>query len=85
MKLYFRDRDWIDRDWLADPLRIALRHAQVPFDDIRLDLDDFERMRDDNLFEGGMLPMLDMFGRRLNQSQSILRYLGRKYDFYPQD
>jgi glutathione S-transferase len=42
-------------------------------------------MKEKNEFEFGQLPVLEDHGRLLGESQSILRYIGKKYDYYPSD
>jgi hypothetical protein len=49
MKLYY-----FDNYGFAEPIRMALNWARVPFEDIRLAEDEFRRLRDErDIFEFG--------------------------------
>lgn len=49
---------------------------------------DWEQLKSEEIyqnFEFGQLPVLEMNGEYFAQTHSILRLLGKLYDFYPED
>ena len=71
----------------AEPARILLHLAKAEFEDVRLQREDWPTYRTEHAdeIEFGQLPVLYHDGKQINQSQSIVRYLGRTYGFYPTD
>ena len=70
----------------AEPIRLLLNHAKVPFEDVRVQGEDFAKLKgDSNKLEFGQLPVLEHDGRFLSQSAAILRYLGAQHGYYPSD
>ena len=71
--------------------RAALRHAKVPFDDIRLAFPVFAEMRDKQggynpKIPLGQLPVLELpSGQTFPQSAAIARWAAKKSDLYPKD
>ena len=81
MKLHY-----FDIHGRAEPIRLLLKHAQIPFEDIRFQQADWPPLKESGKFEFKQVPVLELEnGTRLSQSISILRYLGRSYGYYPQD
>ena len=80
MKLYY-----FDIYGRAEPLRILLWHAKAEFEDVRIKGEEWPKLRADNpeKFEFGQLPMLEVDGVFLSQSNSLLRYLGKRFGYYP--
>ena len=69
----------------AEAIRMLLNHAKVDFDNVYLDKDAFEKLRDDGKLEFGQVPLVEVGGKLYVQSVSILNYLGRKFGYYPED
>jgi len=68
---------YFDIRGLAEPIRLTFAQAGVDFEDERLKHDDWPKHKETMPF--GQLPVLEVDGKRLTQSMSILRYIGRKY------
>merc|ERR1712060_592180 len=73
----------------AEPIRMLLSHAGVPFEDKRLSLTDrtdLNRMKQSGELPGGQVPVwIDEKGRTLNQTNALLIMLGKKYGYYGKD
>ena len=67
----------------GEPIRIAFHAAGVAFDDHRISFDKFMETRGDMRFT--CAPELDIDGVTVTQSNSILRYVGKMADLYPED
>ena len=80
MKLYY-----FDIFGRAEPIRILLTHSKSEWQDVRFDYKTFSELKAQDLFEFDQVPMLEMDGEKFSQSYSILRLLGRKYGYYPED
>ena len=78
MKLYY-----FDVMGRGEAIRMALTHAKVDFEDIRLDKEKFTKLKesDPSLFEFNVMPVLEDDGKKLSQSLAILRYVGNKYGY----
>lgn len=76
MKLYY-----FDVPARGEAIRMLLRHAQVPFEDVRVTFADWPKLK--NTFEGKQLPVLEFEGKRYAQSKAILEFLGAKYGYLP--
>jgi glutathione S-transferase len=57
--------------------------AGIPFEDDRVSPSDWERRKPDTPF--GALPVLEVDGQTLAQSNAINRYVGKLADLYPTD
>lgn len=67
----------------GEPARIALSIAQIPFTDERVQYKDWMAMKPRTLL-GGM-PILEVDGREITQSNAINRWAGRLAGLYPED
>ena len=72
----------------AEPIRILLNHAKVPFEDFRIPYPEWSTYKPK--FEFGQVPALeitDADGKvtQYTQTISILRYLSIKHGYYPTD
>jgi glutathione S-transferase len=63
--------------------RLALTVAGLPFEDIRLSREQWAALKPKTPF--GALPLLDIDGKKLAQSNAILGYIGRTHGLYPAD
>ena len=81
MKLYY-----FDITGLAEPIRLLLYHAKVPFEDIRMKREEWPSKKNDPLFEFHSMPVLVLpDGTKITQSNAIMEYLGSKYGYLPTD
>jgi glutathione S-transferase len=68
----------------AEPIRMLLKHAKIPFIDHRITKEEFSKLKSEGVLPAGQVPvMTDQDGRIYNQSGAILRSLGLKYGYYP--
>jgi len=67
----------------GEPVRITMRAAGVDFVDDRLTFAQFGEMRKDARF--GALPVLDIDGVQVTQSNAMCRYFGKMAGLYPDD
>ena len=63
----------------GEAIRLLLRHANVPFEDVRIKFEEWPKMKEQ--FELQQLPVLECHGKRLTQSYAILLYLGRLHGY----
>lgn len=79
MKLHY-----FDSGGRAAPIRIALKVAKMPFDDIRHTREDLAKLKDK--FPLGQVPVLELDdGTMLNQSDAILEFVADKAGITPSD
>lgn len=71
----------------GEAIRLACAYGNIPLEDIRLSVDQFQDLKNDGKLSFGQLPALDVdFGRFiLFQSAAIMRYIGRFAGLYPLD
>ena len=71
----------------AEPVRIALCLAKLPFEDRRLKFPEFAAMRAAGEFPLNSLPVLEVDGRAMVQTAAMLRFVARfaGTDLYPAD
>lgn len=74
---------YFDIKGLAEPIRLAFTIGQVPFEDIRVTKDEWAAKKATMPF--AQLPILEVDGKIICQSQSILRYAGKLSGTYPKD
>ena len=67
----------------GEPARLALSIGGIPFEDDRVAPSDWQRRKSDTPF--GALPVLDVDGQTLAESNAINRYVGTLTDLYPSD
>ncbi len=72
----------------AEPIRLLLNHAKVPFEDCRIPFPDWPANK--GKFEFGQMPALEIIDENGNtktytQTISILRYLSIRHGYYPLD
>ncbi|KAH7730626.1 Protein GST-6 [Aphelenchoides avenae] len=62
---------------LAEASRMVLTYAGEPFEDVRLTMDEWSAIKPKT--PHGKIPLLELDGKVLGQSQAIARYLARKF------
>jgi glutathione S-transferase len=67
----------------AEPTRLALHIGGVPFEDVRIPMDQWPAMKAQTRFQH--LPVLEVDGEQLGQSYAILMFAGRLTGLVPQD
>jgi glutathione S-transferase len=67
----------------GEPARLALFIGGVPFEDQRIGVKDWPTFRDKTPFLA--MPILEVDGKPVTQSNSILRYAGKLIGLYPKD
>jgi len=67
----------------GEPARIALSIGGIPFEDDRVAFTDWEHRKEATPFGG--LPVLEVEGKTVSQSNAINRYVGKLSDLYPSD
>jgi len=67
----------------GEPARLALSIGGIVFEDDRVAFTDWERRKPDTPFGG--LPVLEVDGQIVAQSNAINRYVGKLADLYPSD
>lgn len=67
----------------AEPVRIAFHAAGIEFDDIRISFPEFMEQRQGMRFN--CLPVLEIDGVIVTQSNAMCRFTGKKAGLYPED
>jgi len=67
----------------AEPIRIAFHAAGIGFEDNRLSFPEFVEMRGSTRFNA--LPVLEIDGAPVTQSNALSRYVGKMANLYPDD
>ena len=67
----------------GEPIRIALHAAGIAFEDNRLSFAQFSAMRQDTRFNA--VPVLEIDGVAVTQSNALCRYVGKLAGLYPAD
>lgn len=68
---------YFDSPGRAEPIRVALFLAKLPFEDRRLKFPEFATLKEQGAFPLGSVPMLEIDGRPIVQTAAILRYVAR--------
>jgi len=74
---------YFDLGAVAEPIRLLLKAANVPFEDERIALADWEQNKP--RFPVGQVPILAVDGKELTQSYAIIRYLAKQHGFATSD
>ena len=76
---------YFDAPGRAEPIRVALYLAKLPFEDRRLGFPEFAALREQGGLPLGSVPVLAVDGRPIVQTGAILRYVARlgQTDLYP--
>ena len=70
----------------CEAIRMLLHKAGVQFEDVHITIEQLTEMRESGALPAGcQVPFFEYQGRTLNQSNAILRMLGRQHNFYPRD
>lgn len=67
----------------AEPIRIALHAAGIDFEDNRISFAEFAEMRSGTRFNS--VPVLEIDGAQITQSNALCRYIGKMAGLYPGD
>lgn len=67
----------------GEPARLALHVGGVAFEDRRINPNDWPALRDKMPFQA--MPVLDVEGKSITQSNTINRYVGKLAGLYPKD
>ncbi len=67
----------------GEPVRIAFHAAGIAFEDHRISFQEFMQVRDEMPFR--CAPVLEIDGVTVTQSNSMLRYVGKMANLYPDD
>jgi len=67
----------------AEPIRIAFHTAGIDFEDNRISFAEFGEMRSSTRFNS--VPVLDIDGVQITQSNALSRYIGKMAGLYPAD
>jgi len=67
----------------GEVVRIALHAAGIEFDDDRLTFQEFKEMRQSTRFNS--VPVLEIDGASISQSNAMSRYIGKLAGLYPED
>ena len=67
----------------AEPIRIAFHTAGIDFEDNRISFAEFGEMRSGTRFNS--VPVLEIDGAQITQSNALSRYIGKMAGLYPAD
>jgi glutathione S-transferase len=67
----------------GEPIRLAFHIGGIDFEDVRLKGADFREVRETFRFRA--LPVLEIDGQQVTQSNAIARYVGKRAGLYPAD
>jgi len=69
----------------GEALRIALTLAKVEWEDVSYTFETWPEAKATGKFEFGQLPAIEKDGVFYSQSGALLRFIGKKHGFYPED
>ena len=69
----------------AEMMRMLLAHAKVEYENVDYTHETLAEVKATGILEFGQVPMLEYEGKYLAQSQAAMRFLGKKYGYYPED
>ena len=70
----------------AEQLRMMLNHGGVEFEDIHINREEFNKMKENGELPGNQVPVwVDEDGVTFNQANAIQVLLGKKYGYYSSD
>eukprot|EP01098_Paradermamoeba_levis_P016461 TRINITY_DN889_c0_g1_i2.p1 TRINITY_DN889_c0_g1~~TRINITY_DN889_c0_g1_i2.p1 ORF type:complete len:208 (-),score=72.25 TRINITY_DN889_c0_g1_i2:82-705(-) len=71
----------------AGPIRAVLAFEDIPFEDERLEREEFAKRKAAGVYPFGSVPVLFVDGQAIAQTNAILRYVAKlgKHDLYPSD
>ncbi|EDV21531.1 Glutathione S-transferase 1 [Trichoplax sp. H2] len=61
----------------AELIRLILAHGEIEFEDVRFEKEDWPRIKEQNDFLFGQVPILEVDGVQIAQSSAIVRYVAR--------
>ena len=67
----------------AEPIRIAFHAAGIAFEDNRISFEEFGKIRSEMRFKS--VPVLEIDGAQVTQSNGLSRYIGKMAGLYPED
>jgi len=67
----------------AEACRMALSHGKIEFEDNRVTGASWAEFKASGKCANGQVPVLEVEGKFLNQSEAILRFIGRRSGAYP--
>jgi len=76
---------YFDVPGLAESVRLALHAGGIQFEDERLSNEQFAKDKAAGRFKNGQVPVLDVNGTQIAQSNAILIYAGKLARLYPWD
>ncbi|XP_014472025.1 PREDICTED: uncharacterized protein LOC106743046 [Dinoponera quadriceps] len=68
---------------LAEPIRYMFNYAGIEFEDFRFEIEDWPKYKAD--MPMGHVPVLEIDGKKYDQSRAISRYLAKKCNLYSDD
>jgi len=63
--------------WLAEPIRYIFNFVDEDFEDKRVEMDEWEKIKTE--YPYGKMPLLEWEGKKLSQSFAIARFLAKQY------
>ena len=69
----------------ADAIRMLLAHAKVEYENKIINSEEWMQGDIKKEMALGQAPLMNIDGKSLIQSMAILRFIGRKYGYYPED
>lgn len=61
---------------LAEPIRFLFSYGGIDFEDVRFNRDDWPKLKSTTPY--GQVPMLEIDGKKINQSTAIARYIAKQ-------